>query len=144
MRQTTIVKHLEVSPKWYLIDAKGLTLGRLATFIADHLRGKHKPNFTNNVNTGDYIVVINVDKVVLSAKKEEQKLYYSHTGWPGGLRTISAEKLRAKKPTELLKRAVKGMIPHTKLGRKQISNLYLYAGTEHKHQAQKPKKIEVK
>lgn len=144
MRQTTIVKHLEISPKWYLIDANGKTLGRLASIIADRLRGKHKPTFTRNVNTGDYIIVINADKVVLSAKKEQQKMYYSHTGWPGGLRTISAEKLRAKKPTELLRKAVKGMIPHTKLGKKQMDCLHLYAGTEHKHEAQQPVVLEVK
>ena len=144
MRQTTIVKHQEIQPKWYLIDAKDQILGRLASFIADHLRGKHKPTFTSNVNSGDYIVVINADKVVLTANKEKNKLYYHHSGWPGGLKTINAANLRAKKPTELLKKAVKGMVPHTKLGSKQMGCLYLYAGSEHKHEAQQPQILEVK
>ena len=144
MRQTTIVKHQEIEPKWYLIDAKDQILGRLASFIADRLRGKHKPTFTSNVNTGDYIVVINADKVVLTANKEKNKLYYHHSGWPGGLKTINAANLRAKKPTELLKKAVKGMVPHTKLGSKQMGCLYLYAGPIHKHEAQQPQILEVK
>ncbi|UVD81923.1 50S ribosomal protein L13 [Mycoplasma iguanae] len=143
MRQTTIVKHQEVNKKWYLIDAENQVLGAVATLAASMLRGKNKPTFTPNVDMGDNIVIINAEKVVLTAKKEDDKMYYSHSGYPGGLKAINARNLRAKKPTMLLEKAIKGMLPHTKLGRKQFTNLYIYAGSEHAQQAQKPEKIEV-
>lgn len=144
MRQTTIVKHLEVDKKWFVIDAAGETLGRLATLAATYLRGKHKPTFTPNVDMGDNIIIINAEKIVLTANKEENKLYYSHSGYPGGLKTINAASLRAKKPTAIVEKAIRGMLPHTRLGDKQRSNLFVYAGSEHKHEAQKPEKLEVK
>lgn len=144
MRQTTIVKHKEVDKKWWLIDAEGVIVGSLAVKVANILRGKNKPTFTPNVDMGDNVVIINAEKVVLSSDKEDKKIYYSHSGYPGGLKTISAKDLRAKRPTEIIRKAIKGMIPHTSLGRKQISNVFIYAGSEHKHEAQQPVKIEVK
>ncbi|MCU9931208.1 50S ribosomal protein L13 [Mycoplasmopsis felis] len=144
MRQTTIVNTQQASKKWYLIDAQGQVLGRLAAFVASVLRGKNKPTFTPNADMGDNVVIINAEKVVLTAKKEEQKIYYSHSGYPGGLKSISAAKLRVKRPTALIEKAVSGMIPHTKLGNKQRRNLYVYAGPEHKQAAQNPERLEVK
>ncbi|WP_322875532.1 50S ribosomal protein L13 [Mycoplasmopsis felis] len=144
MRQTTIVNTQQASKKWYVIDAQGQVLGRLAAFVASVLRGKNKPTFTPNADMGDNVVIINAEKVVLTAKKEEQKIYYSHSGYPGGLKTISAAKLRVKRPTALIEKAVSGMIPHTKLGNKQRRNLYVYAGPEHKQAAQNPERLEVK
>ncbi|MBN3534951.1 50S ribosomal protein L13 [Mycoplasma procyoni] len=144
MRQTTIVKHLETDKKWYVIDAEGQVLGRLATLAATYLRGKNKPTFTPNVDMGDNIIVINADKVLLTANKEENKIYYSHSNYPGGLKAIKAKDLRAKKPTAIVEKAIRGMLPHTKLGNRQRVNLFVYAGPEHKHEAQKPEKLEVK
>lgn len=144
MRQTTIVKHKEVNKKWWLIDAEGAIVGDLAVKVANILRGKDKPTFTPNVDMGDNVVIINAEKVVFSSNKEDKKIYYSHTGYPGGLKSITARDLREKKPTDIIRKAVKGMIPHNSLGRKQITNLFIYVGTEHKHEAQKPVKIEVK
>ncbi|MEI2462244.1 50S ribosomal protein L13 [Mycoplasmopsis felis] len=144
MRQTTIVNTQQASKKWYVIDAQGQVLGRLAAFVASVLRGKNKPTFTPNADMGDNVVIINAEKVVLTAKKEEQKIYYSHSGYPGGLKSISAAKLRVKRPTALIEKAVSGMIPHTKLGNKQRRNLYVYAGPEHKQAAQNPERLEVK
>ncbi|BBU47924.1 50S ribosomal protein L13 [Mycoplasmopsis felis] len=144
MRQTTIVNTQQASKKWYVIDAQGQVLGRLAAFVASVLRGKNKPTFTPNADMGDNVVIINAEKVVLTAKKEEQKIYYSHSGYPGGLKSISAAKLRVKRPTALIEKAVSGMIPHTKLGNKQRRNLYVYAGPEHKQASQNPKRLEVK
>lgn len=144
MRQTTIVKHLEVKKDWYLIDAEGQTLGKVAVLAASCLRGKNKPTFTPNVDMGDNIVIINAEKVVLSANKEEDKIYYSHSGYPGGLKAEKASSLRARKPEALLEKAIKGMLPHTKLGRQQFRNLYVYAGPSHKQEAQAPKKLEVR
>ncbi|WGI36560.1 50S ribosomal protein L13 [Mesomycoplasma lagogenitalium] len=144
MRQTTIVKHLEVEKKWYVIDAENQVLGRLATLAATYLRGKNKPSFTPNVDMGDNIIIINAEKVLLTANKEENKIYYSHSGYPGGLKSINAKNLREKKPTAIVEKAIRGMLPHTKLGNRQRVNLFVYAGPEHKHNAQKPEKLEVK
>lgn len=144
MRQTTIVKHKKVEKKWYIVDAEGQVLGRLASLCATYLRGKNKPTFTPNVDMGDNIIVINADKIVLTANKENKKIYYHHSGYPGGLKTTTPAELRAKRPIAIIEKAVKGMIPHTKLGARQFKNLYVYAGTEHKHEAQKPEKLEVK
>ncbi len=143
MRQTTIVKHLEVNKQWFVVDATGKTLGRLASFVATHLRGKHKATFTPNVDMGDNIIVINAEKVVLTANKEQDKIYYWHSQYPGGLKQMNAATLRARKPTALVEKAIKGMLPHTKLGNKQRNNLYVYAGSNHKHEAQNPQKLEV-
>lgn len=144
MRQTTIVNKHNVEKKWYVIDAEGQVLGRLAAFVASVLRGKNKPTFTPHTDMGDNVIIINADKVLLTAKKEEQKVYYSHSGFPGGLKSITAAKLRVKRPTALIEKAVSGMIPHTRLGNKQRRNLFVYAGTEHKHEAQNPERLEVK
>ncbi|MBU4690885.1 50S ribosomal protein L13 [Mycoplasma zalophi] len=144
MRQTTIIKHLEVEKKWYVIDAKDQVLGRLSAMVASILRGKNKPTFTPNVDMGDNVIIINAKEVVLTANKEQDKIYYSHSGYPGGLKKINAKDLRTKKPEALIENAVRGMLPHTKLGRKQFKNLYVYTGSEHKHEAQQPVQIEVK
>lgn len=144
MRQTTIVKHKEVKKEWFIVDAEGQTLGRLAVLVASVLRGKHKPTFTPNVDMGDNVVVINAQKVVLTANKETDKIYYSHSGYPGGLKAQTAAELRERKPLAIVEKAIKGMLPHTKLGREQFRNLYVFAGAEHNKEAQQPKKLEVK
>lgn len=144
MRQTTIVTHKKVDKKWYVVDAEGQVLGRLASLCATYLRGKNKPTFTPNVDMGDNIIVINADKIILTANKENNKIYYHHSGYPGGLKTTTPAELRKRRPIAIIEKAVKGMIPHTKLGAKQFKNLHVYAGAEHKHEAQKPEKLEVR
>lgn len=136
--KTYSAKPREVEAKWYVIDAEGQTLGRLSTLIANILRGKHKPQYTPHIDTGDFVVVINVEKIKISGKKETQKIYYHHTGYPSGLRSISFKDLMAKHPTRALEKAVRGMIPHSSLGEEQIKKLKIYAGSEHPHQAQMP------
>lgn len=132
-----------VKKAWYLIDAEGKTLGRLATAIASRLRGKHKPEYTPHVDTGDYIVVINADKVKVTGKKTTDKTYYSHTGFPGGIKSITFDKLLDKNPTRVIELAVKGMMPRNPLGRAMRSKLKVYAGAEHPHAAQQPETIDV-
>ncbi|PZV99907.1 50S ribosomal protein L13 [Metamycoplasma auris] len=144
MRQTTIIRKEIVDKKWYIIDAANVPLGRLSTLVASILREKNKPTFTPNVDMGDNVVVINAKDVLLTAKKDEKKIYYHHTGYPGGLKQITAADLRAKKPELLVEKAVRGMLPHTKLGRKQFKNLYVYANADHKQVGQQPIAIEVK
>ena len=134
----------EVERKWLLIDAEGQTLGRLATEIARLLRGKDKPQYTPHVDTGDFVIVVNAEKVVVTGKKAEQKVYYRHSGYPGGLKTTSYEEMLERKPTEILRRAVKGMMPKTRLGRQQLKKLKIYAGPEHPHEAQRPEPYEVR
>ena len=136
--KTYSAKPMEVERKWYLIDADGQILGRLATVIADILRGKNKPEFTPNVDTGDFVIVINADKVVVSGKKETDKIYYHHTGFPGGLKSASVKELREKDARLLIEKAVKGMLQHNTLGDTQFNKLNVYAGCEHPHAAQKP------
>lgn len=138
MKKTYSAKPLEVERKWIVVDAKGQTLGRLATVVATLLRGKHKPEFTPNVDTGDFVVVLNAKDVEVTGNKAADKTYYRNTGYPGGLRSISFEKLLAKSPEKIIETAVWGMIPHTRLGRQQIRKLHVYAGSEHPHEAQKP------
>lgn len=138
---TIMAKKDEIERKWYLVDAKGKTLGRLASRIALLLRGKHKTNFTPHVDTGDFVVVINAEKVVLTGKKWKEKLYIHHSGYPGGLKSISAEQLREKYPERLIIMAVQGMLPKNKLGRKMIKKLKVYAGEIHPHQPQQPEPI---
>ena len=133
-----------VERKWYLIDAEGQTLGRLATEIARLLRGKNKPQYTPHIDTGDFVVVVNVEKVVVTGKKAEQKVYYRHSGYPGGLKETSFESMLERKPTEILRRAVRGMMPKTRLGRQQLKKLKIYAGPEHPHEAQNPQPYEVR
>ena len=135
---TYMPKANEVERKWYLLDAEGKTLGALAAEAAILLRGKHKPIFTPHVDTGDFVVVINADKVVLTGKKLDQKMYYHHTGYIGNLKEVKYKKLMAEKPEFVVKKAVKGMLPDNTLGRKALTRLHVYAGPEHKHEAQKP------
>ena len=141
--KTYQAKKEEVDHQWYLINAEGRVLGRLATQLADLLRGKKKPTFTPHVDTGDFVVVVNAEKVLLTGKKTKDKIYYRHTGHPGGIKEISAEKLLAKKPTEVIRVAVKGMLPKNSLGRKMLGKLKVYAGSSHPHEAQRPVPLEV-
>ncbi|MDR2168130.1 MAG: 50S ribosomal protein L13 [Clostridiales bacterium] len=142
MRTTTITKPAEVVRAWYVVDAEGKTLGRLATEVAKVLRGKHKPTFQPHVDTGDHVVVINADKFVLTGKKMEQKEYFRHSGYIGGVTMTPIKVMMAKKPTEVFTRAVKGMLPKTVLGRKMFKRLHVYAGPEHKNHAQMPTPLE--
>jgi large subunit ribosomal protein L13 len=141
--KTYVAKEQEISKKWYLVDAKDRVLGRLATQIAMRLRGKHKPIFTPHADTGDFIVVINADKVALTGRKWDKKIYYRHTGYIGGLKEISAKKLLEKKPEDILRFAVRGMLPKNSLGRRQLKKLKIYSGSEHPHQAQQLEKLEI-
>jgi len=127
--------------KWYIVDAKGEVLGRLASLIASRLRGKHNPLFTPHVDTGDWVVVINADKIVLTGRKLDQKCYYRHSGYIGGLKTITAKKLLEKRPEDLIRFAVKGMLPKNRLGSKLFKKLKVYAGDKHPHIAQQPEAI---
>lgn len=138
---TYLAKPAEVVRKWHLVDANGKTLGRLASRVAILLRGKHKPTFTPHVDTGDHVVVINAGKIVLTGDKLRTKLYIHHTGYPGGLKTISAEHLHARNQTELVARAIKGMLPKNTLGKQMARKLKVYPGAEHPHQAQGPEPI---
>lgn len=135
---TYMAKESDVVRAWHVIDAEGQTLGRLSTAIAMLLRGKHKPTFTPHVDTGDFVIVINADKVVVTGKKSTDKLYRHHTGWPGGFRQMNYEKLMAEKPIRIIEKAVRGMLPHTKLGAAQYKKLKVYASAEHPHAAQSP------
>jgi large subunit ribosomal protein L13 len=141
--KTFVAKEKEVSKKWYLIDAKDKVLGRMATQIAMRLRGKHKPIYTPHADTGDFVVVVNADKVVLTGKKWDNKFYYRHSGYIGGLKQISAKDLREKKPRDILRFAVRGMLPKNSLGRRQLRKLKVYVGPDHPHQAQQPEKLEI-
>jgi len=141
--KTYVAKEQEISKKWYLVDAKDRVLGRLATQIAMRLRGKHKPIFTPHADTGDFIVVINANKVMLTGRKWDKKIYYRHTGYIGGLKEISAKKLLEKKPEDILRFAVRGMLPKNSLGRRQLKKLKIYSGSEHPHEAQQLEKLEI-
>ena len=136
--KTYSAKPLEVERKWYLIDAENEILGRLAVRIADILRGKNKPEYTPNVDTGDFVVVINADKVRVTGNKETDKIYYHHTKYPGGLKSASFKELQEKDGRLALEKAVKGMLPHNTLGAEQLTKLKIYVGSEHPHAAQKP------
>ena len=133
-----IAKPQEVERKWYVLDAEGKTLGRLASEAASILRGKKKPIYTPHVDTGDYVIIINAEKVEVTGKKRKEKIYKRHTGYPGGLREMTFEKLQAKNPEEIIRHAVKGMMPKGSLGRQMYKKLKVYAGNEHNHAAQKP------
>lgn len=133
-----------VDCKWYVIDAAGKPLGRVATLAATYLRGKHKPTYTPHIDCGDNIIIINVEKVVLTGNKEDKKIYYNHSMYQGGLRERTAKEMRERYPEEMMERAVKGMLPHNRLGRQMYKKLFVYAGENHKHEAQKPEVLEVK
>ncbi len=133
-----------VERKWYVIDAEGKPLGRVATLAATYLRGKNKPTYTPHIDCGDYIIIINASKVELTGNKLDNKMYYNHSMYQGGLRERTARVMREQYPEEMVERAVKGMLPHNRLGRQMYTKLFVYAGSEHKQQAQKPEVLEVK
>ena len=141
--KTFSAKPAEVKRDWYVIDAEGKTLGRLATEVARRLRGKHKPEYTPHVDTGDYIIVINAKKIGVTGNKEKDKIYYRHTGYIGNMKSISLGKLRQTFPDRIITTAVKGMLPKNPLGRAMFKKLKVYAGSEHNHQAQQPKVLEI-
>ena len=132
-----------ITRDWYVVDAEGKTLGRIATEIARRLRGKHKPEYTPHMDTGDYIIVVNADKVTVTGNKGQGKMYYSHSGYPGGIKEINFDDLLAKKPEMIIEKAVKGMLPRGPLGRAMFRKLKVYAGAEHNHAAQQPKALEL-
>ena len=136
--RTFQAKPHEVVRKWHVLDAKGATLGRLATQAATLLRGKHKPTFTPNVDTGDHVIIVNAKEVHLTGKKMKNKIYHHHSGFPGGLKSITAELLMKKKPTEVVNKAIRGMLPKTPLGKQMARKLRIYAGADHPHSAQNP------
>lgn len=138
MRTTFMAKGHEVERKWLVVDAEGQTLGRLASEVAAILRGKHKPTYTPNVDTGDHVIVINADKIELTGNKLEGKIYYRHTQFAGGLKQRTAGEMKEKYPTQMIELAVKGMLPKNSLGRKMFTKLHVYTGSEHPHAAQKP------
>ncbi len=146
MRQTKISNGKNIVRKWYLVDAKDLVLGRMSTEVSRLLTGKHKTNYTPHEDNGDFVVIINAEKVVLTGNKLDKnngKKYYNHSGYPGGMRVRTAKVMKENYPTEMVYRSIWGMIPHNRLGRKQIKKLFIYQGEEHKHQAQNPEKIEI-
>jgi large subunit ribosomal protein L13 len=133
----------DVERRWYVVDADGKTLGRLATRIADALRGKDKPQYTPHVDTGDFVVVVNAEKISVTGKKLDDKIYYRHSGYPGGIRSRTLREELERRPTEVIRTAVKGMLPRNRLGRAQLTKLKIYAGPEHPHGAQDPKELKV-
>ena len=133
-----------IERKWYVVDATGHTLGRLASEIASILRGKNKPTFTPHIDTGDYVIVVNADKIQVTGKKLDQKVYYNHSDYVGGMKETTLKEKMAKKPEDVIRLAVKGMLPKGPLGREMITKLHVYAGADHKHQAQKPEVLEIK
>jgi large subunit ribosomal protein L13 len=142
--KTYSAKPGEIAREWYLVDAEGQTLGRLATRLADVLRGKGKPQYTPHVDTGDFVVVVNAEKVAVTGNKLDDKMYYRHSGYPGGLKERPLREQLRRRPEEVLRKAVKGMLPRNRLGRQQLTKLKIYAGPEHPHDAQAPKPLEVK
>lgn len=139
--KTQVAKKDEVKREWYVVDADEKVLGRVATAIANILRGKHKPTFSPSVDTGDFVIVLNADKIALTGKKGDDKVYYSHSGFPGGIKSITANQLLVKKPEDVIRKAVKGMLPKNKLSRHMIKKLKIYTGGEHPHSAQQPKQL---
>ena len=144
MRQTYMAKASEVERKWYVIDAEGQTLGRLASEVASILRGKNKPIFTPNVDCGDHVILINVEKIQLTGNKLKDKIYYRHSHHPGGLKQRTAGEMREKYPVQMLELAIKGMLPNNTLGRQMFKKLHVYTGAEHPHQAQQPVSYELR
>lgn len=139
-----MAKAQDVQRKWYVVDAEGVVLGRLASQVANILRGKHKPIYTPHVDTGDFVIIINADKAVLTGRKLDQKIYYYHTGYPGGLKEVVYRKLMAEKPEFAVRKAIIGMLPKGPLGRKMATKLRVYSGSEYGHEAQQPEKLEIK
>lgn len=143
MRTTYMAKPGEVERKWYVVDATDIPMGRLSAVVASILRGKNKPTFTQHVDTGDFVIVINADKIKLTGNKAKDKMYYRHSMYPGGLKSVSAGELRDKNSRRLIETSVKGMLPKNTLGRKQLSKLHVYGGEEHSHQAQQPEVLDI-
>jgi large subunit ribosomal protein L13 len=143
MSRTYSPKPSDVERRWYVVDASGKALGRLSSEIAKVLTGKNKPQWAPHLDTGDFVVVVNAERAVLTGRKEDQKVYYRHSGRPGALKMETAGELRQRRPTQLIRRAVRGMLPKNKVGRKQLHKLKIYAGPEHPHQAQQPEILEV-
>ena len=139
--QTYMANPDKIERKWYVVDAEGQTLGRLAAEVAKVLRGKNKPQFTPHVDTGDYVIIVNADKIKVTGKKLEQKIYYNHSDYVGGMRETTLKEMLAKKPEQVIELAVKGMLPKGPLGRSMYTKLFVYAGPEHKHEAQKPEAL---
>ena len=139
--QTYMANPDKIERKWYVVDAEGCTLGRLASGVASVLRGKNKPQFTPHVDTGDYVIVVNADKIKVTGKKLEQKIYYNHSDYVGGMKETTLKEMMAKKPEKVIELAVKGMLPKGPLGRAMYKKLFVYAGPEHKHEAQKPEAL---
>ena len=144
MKNSYMQKKEEVVRNWYVIDAEGISLGRVAAKVANVLRGKHKPTYTPNIDCGDYVIVVNASKVNLTGDKLNKKVYYDHSGYTGGLRERTAREMIENYSTEMVERAVKGMLPHNRLGRQMYKKLFVYAGNEHPHMAQKPEVMEIK
>ncbi|MBR6113426.1 MAG: 50S ribosomal protein L13 [Bacilli bacterium] len=144
MKNTYMQKKEDLVRNWYVIDAEGLPVGRVAVKAAHVLRGKHKPTYTPNVDCGDFVIVVNADKAILTGNKDTQKIYYNHSGYTGGLRERTGKEMLEKYPTEMIERAVKGMLPNGRLGRQMYKKLFVYTGAEHKHAAQKPVELKVK
>ena len=144
MQKTWNAKPGEIERRWYVVDADGQTLGRLATRIADALRGKDKAVYTPHVDTGDFVVVVNAEKIAVTGKKLDQKIYYRHSGYPGGLKERPLRDQLQRQPTEVLRRAVRGMLPRNRLARQQLTKLKIYAGPNHPHEAQKPEPLEMR
>ena len=144
MKDTYMQKKEDLVRNWYVIDAEGQNLGRVATKVAHVLRGKHKPTYTPHIDCGDFVIVVNASKVNLTGNKLDKKIYYNHSGYTGGLRERTARVMKEQYPVEMMERAVKGMLPHNRLGREMAKKLFVYAGNEHKQMAQKPEVLEVK
>lgn len=144
MKQTEMLRNEDIQRKWYVVDATDIALGRLASQVASVLKGKHNPFYTPHVDSGDYVIVINSDKIKLTGNKWNDKLYYRHSGYPGGLKTRNAKEVMEKFPTQMVEKAVKGMLPKTSLGRQMYRKLFVYASGNHPHEAQMPEVMEVK
>ena len=142
--KTFVAKPATIEKKWYVVDADGQTLGRLSTVVADALRGKRKAIYTPNIDTGDFVVVVNAEKIVVTGKKLDEKMYWRHSGYPGGIKGESLKSLLSRRPEEVVRRAVKGMLPHNRLGAAQLRKLKVYAGPEHPHVAQHPEPLAIK
>jgi large subunit ribosomal protein L13 len=142
--KTFVAKPATIEKKWYVVDAAGQTLGRLSTVVADALRGKRKVTYTPNIDTGDFVVIVNAEKIVVTGNKLDEKTYWRHSGYPGGIKGESLKSLLARRPEEVVRRAVKGMLPHNRLGAAQLRKLKIYAGPEHPHVAQHPQSLAIK
>jgi large subunit ribosomal protein L13 len=144
VEKTYVTKKENVQREWYVVDAAGQTLGRLAAQVARMLRGKHKPTYSPSIDTGDYVIVVNAEKIHVTGRKLDQKIYYRYTGYPGGLREVTLRNLLQKHPTRVIEHAVRGMLPKNRLGRRMFKQLKVYAGPEHPHEAQQPESLELK